>query len=529
MPEPESHISPVWRNKTAPCGGSGGCPARTNIAAALHALSINSPRQAWKIMMATHPLRSVLGRVCYKFCESPCNRGLFDSAISIQALEAVIGDCGFDPDWRPDMAPPNGKRILVIGSGPAGLTAAWFLALSGFDAQIHEAEDKPGGMLRYGIPPYRLDKKTLDREIGFIESCGVKIHLNKRTRAEDITGLMSDRGFDAVIIASGAGKSRLAGFPGEEKAVAGLDFLRDVNNGTPDRSRFEGKHVVVIGGGNVAMDTCRSAVRLGPASVTVVYRRTEEMAPAHANEIEEAKNEGVVFRFMGSPEEYEGGKVKIRVMKPGQPDQSGRMRPEPTDETFEMDADVLITAVGQVPDRWDTDSRWDIGENENVFMAGDVNPDSRGTVIHAIASGKEAANSVGKSLVGKALFEEPEKEEVTYDKMNIDRYFTPQMRMRSPAVNVADRLGSFDVVEPVASLEEGVVEAGRCFRCGVCVGGLNSDCDWCFRACGDGSVNKMMVEWNPEGPLFESDNCNSCGRCWEDCPRYVVAPVPVGD
>ncbi len=528
MPEPKSHIAPVWRNKPAPCGGSGGCPAQTNIAAALHALSINDTGQAWKIMMDSHPLRAVLGRVCYKFCELPCNRRYFDSAISIQALEAVIGDHGFDPDWRPDIAPANGKRVLIIGSGPAGLTAGWFLNLSGFDVEIREAEDKPGGMLLYGIPPYRLDKKTLDREIGFIETCGVKIRLNSETRAEDIPGLMSDGSFDAAIIASGAGKSRQAGFPGEDKAIRGLDFLRDINNGTHDRSLFEGKKVVVIGGGNVAMDACRSAIRLGPSSVTVVYRRTEEMAPAHVNEMEQAKNEGVAFRFMGSPEEYDGRIVKIRVMKLGQPDQSGtdqsgRMRPEPTDETFEMEADVLITAIGQAP------VRWEIDKNENIFMAGDINPESEGTVIHAIASGKEAASSVSESLAGGPMFKEPEEEEVAYDKMNIDRYFTPQMRMRSPAINVADRLGSFDVVEPVPSLDEGVVEAGRCFRCGLCVGGLNSDCDWCFRACGDGAVKKMMVEWNPKGPLFESDNCNSCGKCWEDCPRYVVLPAPVED
>ena len=520
MSEDKSFITPVWRNRTAPCGGAQGCPAHTDIAASLHALAMNDPGRAWKIMMQSHPLRATLGRVCYAFCEKPCNRGKFDSPISIQALEAVIGDNGFDPDWRPDMKKPNGKKILILGSGPGGLTAGYFLQLAGFEVEIFEADDKPGGMMRYGIPSYRLDKSVLDREIGFIEKCGVTIRLNRKVSAKDVTELLNNRNFDAVIVAVGAGTARRAGFKGEDKAVAGLTFLRRVNTGVLGRDEFKKKNVIVIGGGNVAMDACRSAIRLGAESVTTLYRRSEEMMPAHSAEVRHAKEEGVMLIFLVAPYSYDGSVLKGRKMRLGAPDESGRMRPEPTNEIVEYRADTVISAVGQVP------AQWDIEDTQNVFICGDVDPESEGTVIHAIASGKKAAERASVFLVGERLFSDLD-EEVTYDKMNVDRYFTPGMRLRPRVERPSVRKDSFEPVERMPSLDEGVVEADRCFRCGVCIGGLNSDCDWCFRACGkQGAIVKLMVEWNPEGPLFEKgDNCDVCGACWEDCPRYVVRPT----
>lgn len=518
----EKHIEPVWSNQTAPCGGLGGCPAYTNIAGALHALGKGDAGLAWRIMMESHPLRATLGRVCYGFCEKPCNRGQFDSPISIQMLEAVIGDNGYDPSFQPRKEKPNGKKVLIIGSGPCGLAAGWYLNIAGFKVDIFEAEEKAGGMLRYGIPSYRLDRKVLDREIKLIAKSGVSIHYGKCVSPKDVLKQVESGGYDAAIIAAGAGLSRKAGISGEDKALKGLDFLRSVNKGDLRQGHFRGKSVVVVGGGNVAMDACRSAVRLGAESVTVAYRRTEEMMPAHEHEVSLAREEGVEFSFLEAPESYDGKTVVMRKMALGQPDESGRRRPEPTGETAEYEADALITAIGQT---WD---KWDFGKAKNIYVGGDAHPEAEGTVIHAIASGKRIAEAINLSFAGKRLFE-PLTEEVTYDKMNIHRYFTPQMRLRSRTEPVARRVRNFKPVERIVSLDEGVVEAQRCFRCGMCIGGLNSDCDLCFKACREEEgIEKIMAEWNTQGPFFARGNgCTACASCWEDCPRFAVRPEEV--
>ena len=516
-------IVPSWENKSAPCGGLQGCPAHTDIAGALHALSVSNPKLAWTIMMASHPFRGTLGRVCYGFCETPCNRGSYDTAISIQMLEAVIGDNGFDPDWRPEIAPKNGKKVAIIGAGPAGLTAGWFLNIAGYQVVVFESEEKAGGVLRYGIPSYRLSRDVLDREIGLISDSGVQINYNSRVENLSKTFLEKE-GFDAAILAIGAGKSRSAGIEGEEKTISGLDMLKQVNTEKTHNRIFNGKNIVVIGGGNVAMDACRSAIRLGAKSVKVLYRRTETEMPAHQHEIDEAREEGAEFIFLMSPEKYEGQTLTARKMTLAEPDESGRRKPAPSDETVDFDADEVIMAIGQ------ESSVFDVDTTENVFYAGDVDPNSEGTVIHAIAAGKKAAEAIHQKLFGKPLFPTL-LEEVTYRQMNIDRYFEPEMRLRSSVTPVAERRNSFVETDPVVRLDEGIMEANRCFRCGVCIGGINSDCDWCFRACGPKQgIEKYMVEWNNKGPLFEiAPGCDFCGKCWEDCPRYVVTPVEVED
>ncbi|MBI4664842.1 MAG: FAD-dependent oxidoreductase [Nitrospinae bacterium] len=515
------YVVPLWENKTAPCGGLNGCPANTDIAAALHALSRNEPGKAWRIMMDSHPLRGVLGRVCYGFCETPCNRGKFDQAISIQMLESVIGDHGFDPSYRPAMAARNGKKVLIVGAGPAGLAAGWFLNLAGYKVDIHEADEKAGGVLRYGIPQYRLPREALDREIGLIEACGVEIKTGKKTTPADVKKLLVN-GYHAAIVATGAGNGRKAGITGEDKTLNGIEFLRAVNTGKTGPNHFTGKKVVVIGGGNVAMDACRCATRLGAVSVNTLYRRTENEMPAHANEVKQAREEGVVFEFLVAPESYDGKVLKSRKMRLSGDDESGRGKPVPTGEVITTPADVVIMAIGQEPEKWEMTGV------SNVFFAGDVLPDSRGTVIHSIAAGKKTAEGVHKLLSGASMFA-PSGEEVTYDKMNVKRYFVESARIRNRTAPAKKRIAGFEVIEQVVTLEEGILESNRCFRCGMCIGGLNSDCDWCFRACGDKKgIEKAMVEWTPEGKLFSrGDDCDYCGRCWEDCPRYVVRPVEV--
>ncbi|MBF0170556.1 MAG: FAD-dependent oxidoreductase [Nitrospinae bacterium] len=515
------YVVPVWENKTAPCGGANGCPAHSNIAGAMHALAMGDAKRAWTIMMESHPLRGVLGRVCYAFCESPCNRGSFDASISIQMLEGVMADHGFDPDWRPAMSPRNGKKILIVGAGPAGLTAGWFLNLAGFAVTIHEAEAEAGGVLRYGIPAYRLPKDVLAREVKLIEACGVTIRYNTPVEGAKLADLMKSEGFDAAVVTIGAGVGRGSGIAGEEQCLSGLTLLKRVNAEETHRQTFEGRAVIVVGGGNVAMDACRTAVRLGAASVHVLYRRDEASMPAHDFEVRHARQEGVVFDFLKAPKAYDGSTLTVEVMALAEPDDSGRRRAVASGVTERRPADVVIMAIGQEP------ATFNAPKSDVIFFAGDVIPSSPGTVIHAIAAGKRAAADAALRLTGATLFP-PMPEEVPYEKMNIARYFERRMRLRTALEPASRRIHDFRPVERVVSLDEARVEASRCFRCGMCIGGVNSDCDWCFHACGKEGINKLMIVWDHTTPLFEpSAQCDSCGKCWEDCPRFVVTPVEV--
>lgn len=516
------YIVPVWENKTAPCGGAGGCPAHTDIASALHALSRGEPEKAWQIMMRTHPLRSTLGRICYAFCETPCNRGSFDTALSIQHLEAIIGDNGFNPEYRPEKKSRNGKKVLIVGAGPAGLTAGWFLNIDGFEVTIREKEKEAGGVLRYGIPSYRLPKDVLAREIALIENSGVRIETGSGVVAGSLGTVMQSENFDAAIVSVGAGAPVKLEIDGAERLLDGLKLLKEINSGNCANDHFADQNLVVIGGGNVAMDSCRSAVRLGAKSVTMLYRRTKELMPAHEHEFIQASQEGVLFRFLMAPAGFNGSTLTADEMRLGAPDKSGRESVEPTGKQVELPADVVIVSAGREENDF-------IRENKNIYYAGDVNPDSPGTVIHAIAGGREVARKICLSFGLPSSVKIP-GEEVSYEQMNILRYFEPSMRMMTKSVPARIRKNGFEPVDPVADLAEGIVEADRCFRCGLCIGGLNSDCDWCFRACGArGGINKLMVEWHDQSPLFERDpqNCDVCGKCWEDCPRFVVTPSVV--
>ena len=516
-------VAPKWENKTAPCGGVDGCPAGTNIAGAMYALSRGEAGMAWRIMMESHPLRGVLGRVCYNFCESPCNRGAFDTPIAIQHLEMVLADEGFDSKWRPSIKRKNSKSVAIIGAGPAGLTAAYFLVREGYTVEIFDAQDKPGGMMRYGIPEYRLERSVLDREINFILSLGVKLNSNHRIDNKKLKSMVSGKKYHAVLLAAGADTPIDLEMKGDKKVGEyGLEFLRITQNG--NKPSLKGKSVVVIGGGNTAMDTCRSAVRLGAKSVKVAYRRTEEEMPAHHIEYTEAREEGVEFGFLLSPLSYNGKEIIFQKNRLGEPDESGRRRPEPIKgETEKYAVDKLFVAIGQRPSSWEKP-----GKVKKLYHAGDVLIDSPGTVIHAIADGKRAAADIHRNLSsGKELFPEPQPE-VPYDQMNILRYYKKKMRLRMPEEKASVRATTFNPVLPAVSVSEAEVEAARCFYCGTCVGGAETDCDWCFHACDNDGLEKLMKPWEHEGVFYQiNDNCDGCAKCWQDCPRFVVTPAEV--
>ena len=508
-------LLPVWKDKVAPCGGEKGCPAETDIAGAMYALSRGWINLAWQIMMDSHPFRGILGRVCYGFCETPCNRGYFDSPISIQHLEMVIGDEGFNKQWKPEIKKGTGKKIVIIGAGPAGLTAAYFLVRAGHSVEVLESAEKAGGMMRYGIPEYRLERAVLDREIDFVLGLGVKLKTGVKVDKQKIKALSKD--YDAVLISTGAHIPKNVDLGG--KARNGLDFLKSISSG--ERKSLAGKSVLIIGGGNVAMDVCRTAIRLGATDVTVAYRRTLDEMPAHKNEYIDAVEEGVKFKFLLSPVSFKKGTVTFQKNRIVKADQTERGRVEPvTGETVELKADEVFLAIGQTTEEWGiTDEK-----SGNIFFAGDVVSTSKGTVIHAIASGRKVAAELEKRLTGESLFKE-KRQEIPFSKLNIRNYFEKRMRLRQRLVPANKRKAGFGIIVERVSAAEAAVEAERCFVCGTCIGGLDSTCDWCFRSCREGAIDKKNIPWKPGEILFEhTEDCTGCARCWEFCPRQVVTP-----
>ena len=338
---------PEYHDRVAPCNA--GCPVGIDIEGYLNLLREGRVAEARDLLLAENPLPSVTGRVCHHPCENACNRRAFDGAVAIHAVERALGDLSHQQP-APVLKPaPHAERVAIVGSGPAGLACAYHLARFGYSVTIFEAASLPGGMLRLGIPAYRLPREVLDRDIARIAAHGVQIkcnvHIGEHVAWDELTEL-----YDAVFVSTGAHTSRALGVPGEDLPGVrpGLAFLREVNAGRrPDL----GARVVVVGGGNTAMDCARSAMRLG-AKVTVVYRRTRDEMPAIREEVDDALREGAEFVFLANPVEFTGGADRVKSvvcerMALGEPDASGRRRPVPTGQVFNLDADTVLTAIGE--------------------------------------------------------------------------------------------------------------------------------------------------------------------------------------
>ena len=329
------------------------CPAGTDCQAYVKQIALGNDREAVRIIKEKLPLPASIGRVCPHPCETACRRQYVEQPISIAYLKyfAADNDLASGNPFRPEVKAPTGKRVAIVGGGPGGLTAAYFLAVAGHSVTVYDAMPKMGGMLRYGIPEYRLPKKVLDREIQEIQDLGVTLK-NGVKIGRDISFEEIRKSADATVVAIGAWKSSGVGCPGEDQqgVLGGIDFLREVSLGNaPDI----GKKVAVVGGGNTAMDACRTAVRLGAEEVYVVYRRTRNEMPAEDIEIEEAMEEGVTFKFLTNPAEIlgENGRVKavkLQVMELGEPDASGRRSPVPVEGKFEMlEVDLSLIHISE--------------------------------------------------------------------------------------------------------------------------------------------------------------------------------------
>jgi NADPH-dependent glutamate synthase beta subunit-like oxidoreductase len=512
---------PQYLHRMPPCNHA--CPAGENIQQWLYHAESGDYEAAWRELVKDNPLPAVMGRVCYHPCETSCNRGQLDEAVGIHGVERFLGDEAIRLGWRLQVeSAPTGKRVLVVGAGPSGLSAAYQLARRGHAVTIREAGPMSGGMMRFGIPRYRLPREVLDAEVARILDLGVTLECD--SKVTDILETMHEGRFDAAFLAVGAHIGKRAYIPAGEAAHI-LDAVALLRGMEGEERPLLGRRVAIYGGGNTAMDAARTAKRLGASEAIVVYRRTREKMPAHDFEVEEALEEGVMMKWLSTIKHADEGKLVLEKMEL---DESGF--PQPTGETEELEADSLILALGQDADLSlldnvpgleiedgvvVVDARMMTG-HEGIFAGGDMVPAER-TVTVGVGHGKEAARNIDAWLRGETFVHAPVAELAEFDLLN-PWYYSDADRTVAPTLDAIRRQSNFD--EVVAGLDEGnaLFEARRCLSCGNCFG-----CDNCYGVCPDNAVLKV-----PEGDgyAFDLDYCKGCGICVKECPCGAIEMVP---
>ncbi len=525
---------PVYVNRMPPCNDA--CPAGENIQQWLYAAESgdvsdnpndakggNGYEAAWRQIMQDNPMPAVMGRVCYHPCETSCNRAQVDEAVGINGVERFLGDLAIERGWR--IEPPtalSGKKVLVVGAGPSGLSAAYQLRRMGHEVEIREAGPLAGGMMRFGIPKYRLPREVLEAEVARIVDTGVVLKLD--SKVEDLQAAMTEGGFDAAFLAVGAHIGKRAYIPAGESAhiMDAVSLLRSMEG---EDKPYLGRRVVIYGGGNTALDAARTAKRLGATDAIVVYRRTRDRMPAHDIEVEEALDEGVMMRWLSTVKRAEEGRLVVERMEL---DETGF--PQPTGETEELEADTLVLALGQDVDlslldnmpglrveggvvQVDPDMRTDV---PGVFAGGDMVPSER-TVTVAIGHGKKAARHIDAYLRGTRYVTGPRKPLATLERLNA-WYYSDAPKTVRPTLDQARRRQTFD--EVVGGLDAGsaLFEARRCMSCGNCFG-----CDNCYGVCPDNAVTKLSENGTYE---FNLDYCKGCSLCMHECPCGAIEMEP---
>jgi NADPH-dependent glutamate synthase beta subunit-like oxidoreductase len=514
---------PTYVHRMPPCNDA--CPAGENIQQWLYRAEEGDYEGAWRQLMEDNPLPAVMGRVCYHPCEIACNRAQLDEAVGINSVERFLGDEAIKRGWTvPVTAEPSGKRVLIVGAGPSGLSAAYHLRRLGHDVTIRDAGPRTGGMMRFGIPKYRLPREILDAEIQRIVDMGVEIELNHKV--EDALAEKADGGFDAVFLAVGAHIGKRAYIPAGSASHV-LDAVSMLRSMEGEEQPMLGRRVVIYGGGNTAIDAARTAKRLGAEEAIIVYRRTRERMPAHDFEVEEALEEGVLMRWLSTIKQVDDGTIAVERM---QLDESGF--PQPTGEVEELEADSVVLALGQdvdlslldhVPGIEVDDGVVQVDRRmmtgcEGIFAGGDMVPAER-TVTVGIGHGKKAARHIDAWLRGGEYLPPPRPELATYD-MLTPWYYSDAPRTVRPMLESARRQSTFD--EVVGGLDESTAlfEARRCMSCGNCFA-----CDNCYGVCPDNAVIKL----DPTGAYmyaYDLDYCKGCGICAEECPCGAIAMEP---
>ena len=509
---------PEYVDFLPPCNDA--CPAGENIQAWLALAQSGDFEGAWRELVRNNPMPAIHGRVCYHPCESVCNRAITDSAVSIHAVERYLGDLALEKGWqfkKPDKK--TGKKILVIGAGPSGLSAAYHLTLMGHEVEIREAGPVAGGMIHFGIPAYRMPRDELQAEIDRIEAFGVKITLNHRV--EDVLKEKEEGGFDAVFTAVGAHISKKIDIPTREagKILDAVSFLSSTKEGGAPKL---GRRVAIYGGGNTAMDAARTAKRMGVDEAMIIYRRDRSSMPAHDFEADEALEEGVKIKWLRTIKEIDRSKFTVEIMALDE-----NNRPQPTGEFETLEADSLILAVGQ-----DTDTgflekvpgiefEWDhtviVDDNmmtghEGIFAGGDMVPSDRSVTI-AVGHGKHAARHIDAYLKGTRYTRGPRNPVIGHEKLHL-WFRTHAPKVEQERLPIVDRQTGFDEIMKNLTEADALFEARRCLSCGNCF-----ECDGCFGACPEGAIIKL-------GPgkryKVNYDLCTGCAVCEEQCPCHAI-------
>lgn len=512
---------PIYHDLLPPCNNA--CPAGEDIQGWLAHATAGRMREAWEHLVMENPMPAIHGRVCYHPCETSCNRTQLDGAVSIHAVERFLGDLALENNWTPTItAPASGKKVLVVGAGPSGLSCAYHLTRLGHSVEIHEAGPLPGGMMHFGIPAYRLPRNVLLGEIARIERMGVKIVLNHKV--EDLAAEMADGGFDAAFVAVGAHLGKKTEIPSRDagKILDAVSFLKDVELGNPPKL---GRKVAIYGGGNTAMDAARVAMRLGVEPM-IIYRRDRAHMPAHEFEADEAIEEGVKIHWLRTIKSIEETSFTVEVMEI---DEKGR--PRPTGQLETIEANDLILALGQ-----DTDTAFlravpgiEFKEDGTVivspqmmtgrpgiFAGGDMVPSDR-TVTIGVGHGKKAARNIDAFLHAGSYSKPPKKDIADFDKLHL-WFYTEAAQRPQGHLDMKVRRESFEEVLKGLSEKEAVYEAKRCLSCGNCF-----ECDGCYGACPEDAIIKL-------GPgkryQYNYDLCTGCAVCFEQCPCHAISMIP---
>jgi NADPH-dependent glutamate synthase beta subunit-like oxidoreductase len=512
---------PEYVDFLPPCNDA--CPAGENIQAWLALAQSGDYEGAWRELVRNNPMPAIHGRVCYHPCESVCNRAITDSAVSIHAVERFLGDLALEKGWQfKKPAKQTGKKILIIGAGPSGLSAAYHLTLMGHQVEIREAGPVAGGMIHFGIPAYRMPRDELQAEIDRIAALGVTITLNHRV--DDVLKEKEEGGFDAVFTAVGAHISKKIDIPTREagKILDAVSFLSSTKEGESPKL---GRRVAIYGGGNTAMDAARTAKRMGVDEAMIIYRRDRTSMPAHDFEADEALEEGVKIKWLRTIKEIDRRKFTVEIMELDE-----NNRPQPTGEFETLEADSLILAVGQ-----DTDTaflekvpgiefEWDhtviVDDNmmtghAGIFAGGDMVPSDRSVTI-AVGHGKHAARHIDAWLKGDKYTRGPRHPVIGHEKLHL-WFRTHAPKVEQERLPIVDRQTGFDEIMKNLTESDALFEARRCLSCGNCF-----ECDGCFGACPEDAIIKL-------GPgkryKYDYDLCTGCAVCYEQCPCHAIEMV----
>jgi NADPH-dependent glutamate synthase beta subunit-like oxidoreductase len=514
-------VRPVYVDRLPPCNDA--CPAGENIQGWLFHAESGDYEKAWRLLTEANPLPACMGRVCYHPCEGACNRGQLDQSVGINAIERFIGDEALRHGWK--FSPPaksTGMRVLVVGAGPSGLSAAYQLARAGHTVTIREAGPLAGGMMRFGIPKYRLPREVLDAEIARIVALGVTIELN--SKVDDVLAAKRDGHFDAAFLAVGAHLAKRSYLPAGSagKMLDAVSVLRSMEG---EERPLLGRRVVVYGGGNTALDVARTAKRLGAEESVIVYRRTREKMPAHDAELEEALQEGVLVKWLSTIREAGESSITVEKMTL---DEKGMA--QPTGEFETLEADSVVLALGQDVDLSlldgvpgleidggvvKVDANMMTG-HAGIFAGGDMVPGER-TVTVGIGHGKLAARNIDAWLRGETWTHPSRPEIATYDKLNT-WYYSDAPKAQRPVLDMVRRQSTFDEVVGGFDPATAQFEARRCLSCGNCF-----ECDNCYGVCPDNAVIKLGTG---NRYAFNYDYCKGCGLCVSECPCGAIRTQP---